>query len=164
MKLRNFIMMMILGSLSAVSHADSSVGCGLGSLIFKDTSLISSSLRVTTNNVFLTQYLGVTSGTSGCTRHSIVQNEKSHIHFAEVNFKKLSEEMAKGEGQYLQAFAFTLGCKENLSKELGRETKTHFENIIPDENVDSNQMLKNLGQTIRQNSNLSKNCSKAFLI
>lgn len=155
---------MILVSLSAVSYADSSVGCGLGSLIFKDTSLISSSLRVTTNNVFLTQYLGVTSGTSGCSRHSIVQNEKSHIHFAEVNFKKLTEEMARGEGQYLQAFAFTLGCKVDAASELGRLTKNQFEKIIPDENVDANQMLKNLGSTIRLNSNLSKNCSKAFII
>ncbi|MFZ4713502.1 MAG: DUF3015 family protein [Bacteriovoracaceae bacterium] len=164
MKLKLVLLTLITSAFTHAAFADSSVGCGLGSLVFKDNSLVSSTLRVTTNHMFLTQYLGVTSGTSGCTRHSIVMNEKAHIHFAEVNLDQLSKEMASGEGQYLNAFAFTLGCKNGLSKDLGAVAKAHYDQIFPNENVNANDMLKNLGATIRLNPTLSKNCSKAQII
>lgn len=144
--------------------ADSSVGCGLGSMIFKENSLLSSSARVTTNQLFLTQYLGVTSGTSGCARHDIVLNEQSHVHFAEVNLKSLSIEMAKGQGEYLASFAHTLGCNEGATEHFAELTRSNFSKIFPSYKTNAQEMLNNLGQTLRADSELKNNCRKANLI
>lgn len=146
------------------SFADSSVGCGLGSMIFKENSLLSSSARVTTNQIFLTQYLGVTSGTSGCSRHDIVMNEQSHVHFAEVNLKSLSIDMARGNGEYLASFAKTLGCDDNSLPHLGEVTRNSFERIFTSSKTDAGQMMTNLGKTLRADSALSHQCYKAKLI
>ncbi len=153
-----------VASLPTIAMADNSVGCGLGSMIFKDNTLLSSTSRVTTNNLFLNQYFGVTSGTSGCTRHDIVMNEKSHIHYAEVNLEQLSLEMAKGDGQFVSTFAMTLGCSDAVTPAFNKMTKQNYENIFTNENVKAADMLKNLGTSLRQDKNLTQNCSKAFLI
>lgn len=146
------------------TFADSSVGCGLGSMIFKENSLLSSSARVTTNQIFLTQYLGVTSGTSGCSRHDIVMNEQSHVHFAEVNLKSLSIDMAKGNGEYLASFGKTLGCDDASLSHLGEVTQKNFENIFTSRKTDANEMMMNLGKALRADSSLNQHCYKAKLI
>lgn len=145
-------------------YADSSVGCGLGSMIFKDNTLLSSTLRVTTNQVFLTQYLGVTSGTSGCSRHDIVLNEKAHIHYAEINLEKIEQDMVKGQGEYLSMLAVTLGCEFNQINNFNQYAKSHYSHIFNSAETNAGQMLKNLGTQIRQNKSLTKNCLKANLI
>lgn len=146
------------------AFADSSVGCGLGSMIFKDNTLLSSTLRVTTNQVFLTQYLGVTSGTSGCSRHDIVMNEKAHIHFAEVNLEKIEQDMIKGQGDYVSVLAYTLGCQDSVINQFNVFTKNNYEKIFNSSETNAGQMLKNLGHEMRSNKSLSKNCIKANLI
>jgi hypothetical protein len=98
---------------AAAFASDSSSGCGLGWMILKKNSLVSSSLRATTNGIFFNATFGMTSGTSGCAKHDIVQNEKKAIHFAEANFGKLMQEMSQGSGEYLTSFSAVLGCKNN---------------------------------------------------
>jgi hypothetical protein len=97
----------------AALAGDSSSGCGLGWMFFKKNSLVSSSLRSTTNASSGNATFGMTSGTSGCAKHDIVQNEKKAIHFAEANFGKLMQEMSQGSGEYLTSFSVVLGCKNN---------------------------------------------------
>lgn len=156
--------LMISTLLTAHCYADSSVGCGLGSMIFKENSLLSSSARVTTNQISLTQYLGVTSGTSGCSRHDIVLNEQSHVHFAEINLKSLSIDMAKGHGEYLVSFAQTLGCKDQAADHFAEVTRVNFSKIFPNRQTNAQEMLNNLGQALREDSQLKHNCLKANLI
>ncbi len=85
-------------------HADSSSGCGLGWMVFKDQSLVSSTLRNTTHFI-LPNTFSMTFGTSGCAQHKIVLNEKRAIHFIESNYAQLMIDMAKGSGEYLNALA-----------------------------------------------------------
>ncbi len=91
--------------------ADGSSGCGPAWYVFKDNSLVSSSLRSTTNG-FLSPIvtLGMTFGTSNCAKHKIVMEEKEAIYFATTNYSNLMIEMAQGRGQFLGAFAETMGC------------------------------------------------------
>ncbi len=120
------MLMLISNGLMA---ADNSSGCGLGWMILKKNSLVSSSLRSTTHG-FLPNTFSMTTGTSGCTRHSIVKKEMEAIYFAEANHVQLKSQMAKGEGEYLNAFAEVMGCghdQTNFSKSL----KAQYEKIYP---------------------------------
>ncbi len=97
---------------------DKSSGCGLGWKVSKRMSITSSSVRLSTNS-FTTPY-GMTSGTSGCKRHSIVQKESKQIHFVEENLDQLELEMSIGKGQFVEQLASLLGCENKV----GAFTKT----------------------------------------
>jgi hypothetical protein len=96
-------------SISTVRAND--VGCGLGSMIWKDNSIISALFAITTNHSFSSQLFGITTGTSGCSQHSIVKREMYPVYYAEANLPELRHEMAMGQGEYLTTFAQVLGCK-----------------------------------------------------
>ncbi|MCO4792212.1 MAG: DUF3015 family protein [Bacteriovoracaceae bacterium] len=111
MKIIKILMLLTILSMSAQSFAkDSSSGCGAGWYILKKNSLVSSSLRATTNAMLLNT-LGMTFGTSNCSQHSIVKTEKEAIHFAEANHHQLMLDISRGSGEYLSAFNEILGCK-----------------------------------------------------
>lgn len=108
--------------------ADGSSGCGPAWFIMKDNSILSSALRLTTNGIlfpFVT--LGMTFGTSNCTKHRIVKTEQESLYFATQNYYEIKGEMARGQGEYLSAFASTIGCPSSAQdrfndkvKEIGR--------------------------------------------
>lgn len=68
-----FVVMAFLSSTTVVMAGDSSSGCGADWYIFKKNSLVSSSLRATTNAILLNATFGMTFGTSNCSQHSIVK-------------------------------------------------------------------------------------------
>ncbi len=136
--LRLFLMMTLLVSASAAMAGDSSSGCGAGWYIFKKNSLVSSSLRATTNAIFLNATFGMTFGTSNCSQHSIVKTEKEAIYFAEANHNQLMLDIARGEGEYLSAFSEIVGCKENA---LGKSLQSNFDKIYSDSSESSVKVL-----------------------
>ncbi|TNF25990.1 MAG: DUF3015 domain-containing protein [Deltaproteobacteria bacterium] len=133
-----FVAMAFLTSTAAVMAGDSSSGCGAGWYIFKKNSLVSSSLRATTNAILLNATFGMTFGTSNCSQHSIVKVEKEAIYFAEANHNQLMLDIARGEGEYLNAFSEIVGCKED---KLGKSLQTNFDKIYSDVNENSVKVL-----------------------
>ena len=70
------ISLAILFSINAMAK-DGSSGCGPGWYLLKKNSILSSSLRVTTNGIFFpTTTLGMTIGTSNCSKHKHFHTEK----------------------------------------------------------------------------------------
>ena len=134
---------------------DSSSGCGLGWEIAPKNSLLSSSIRTTTH-VFLPNTFSMTFGTSNCAQHSIVQNDKRGIHYAEANFDQLMTEMAQGNGEYLAAFAHVLGCNSN--DVFGQQMQQNYSNIYTSSDVTPIEMYQNVKKEIRENSSLSSKC------
>jgi Protein of unknown function (DUF3015) len=108
---------LLFSSVTAV-RADSGVGCGLGSLIWKDNSIISALFAATTNHSFSSQLFGITTGTSGCSQHSIVKRDMYPVYYAEANLPELRHEMAIGSGEYLSTFAQVLGCDAGAQVEF----------------------------------------------
>ncbi len=120
---------------------DSSSGCGLGWQLFPQTSLVSSSLRSTTHS-FLPNTFSMTSGTSGCAKHSIVKNEFKAIHFAETNYDALMIDMAKGNGEYLNTFASLTDYKGDM-KSFGQFTQQNFQALFPVQQTSASDMVQN---------------------
>jgi len=75
MKQTLVLVLTLLVSTSAFAAGDQSSGCGLGWEIFKKNSLVSSSLRSSTN-AMASNSVAMTSGTSGCPKHGSVMKDQ----------------------------------------------------------------------------------------
>lgn len=139
----------------AAQAEDQSVGCGLGYKVAPENTLISTTTRASTNAY--TQPFGVTTGTSGCAKHTIVKKDKEPVYFAEANFDNLSIEMAHGEGQYLTGFAHALSCQDGSVDAFAQFTKANYEQIFNNAHG-PHDMLNNL-QTVLKNKGQALNCN-----
>lgn len=136
---------------------DQSSGCGLGWQVSRRNSLVSSFARSLTNATF-SNTIGMTSGTSGCSRHMIVKNDKQDIHYAEANYNELMVEMAAGQGEYLQGFAAVLGCRPAAYKAFSGMTQSKYSEIFSAGQVGPDAMLKKVKHAIHGNAELASNC------
>src|SRR5882762_9793772 len=97
-------------------------GCGLGYLLLsnKDNDKVTQVLGATTNGTFGTQTFGISSGTSGCTEDGAVKVARATEVYADVNFDSLRQEMATGEGEYVNTLASLLGATERTRPQMVR--------------------------------------------
>jgi len=121
-------------------------GCGLAYILFakdnnsKGTQILAS----TTNNFYGTQTFGITSGTSGCTEDGAVALGKELEVFASINLNNLAEEMAKGAGEYVTAFASLLGANEETQPVFLSFFQDKYEVLFPSEETTAIEMLEAL--------------------
>ena len=149
---------LLLCSANPLAHADDgSSGCGMGWKIAPHNSLISSTTRSYVNVTF-SNTSGMTSGTSGCARHTIVQNEKKAIHFAEVNQGQLMIEMAQGQGEHLRGLVAILGCADSSAAQFGVATQSGYSRIFPTSATTPSQMLDGVRSVIQSEPKLAKQC------
>lgn len=152
---KNLLIGLTLSLLSLGTFAgDSSSGCGLGWAVFKDTSLVSSALRATTNAFFLNT-IAMTSGTSGCAKHSIVKNDKKSLHFMDANKHQLMTEMALGNGEYVSALSQLMGCEEVAFTQNMRE---NFQNVFVREDMPARELVNRVQMQIISNKELAASC------
>ncbi len=151
-----FVTLSIGGSLMA---ADGSSGCGPGWYILKENSMLSSAGRAITNGVLSpSTTLGMTFGTSNCSKHSLVDADKRSLHFASRSYDILRQDMARGGGRHLDAYLATFGCdviaRQNLSGQMQDEFRQElFLTIQPAALVESTRGL------IEASPALSTSCS-----
>lgn len=140
--------------------ADGSSGCGPGWYILKDNSLVSSSLRATTNSILWpATTIGMTVGTSNCTQHKIVLTEKESLHFALMNYHELKAEAARGGGVYLAAFSDTIGCPKASRADFARKVQSNYQRVFGDAQQRPEPMLEEVYKTILQDQSLVRACS-----
>jgi hypothetical protein len=115
--------------LSVAQANDGSSGCGLGWEVSQKQSLLSSSIRTTTNT-FLPNTFSMTSGTSGCAKHSIVKNDEKAVQYAVSNHDSLIVEMAEGRGEFLAGFAQALGCDAASYSAFSSFAQSHYDSLV----------------------------------
>lgn len=137
-------------------------GCGLGSMIIQKNAKVQQLLAMTTNQIFLTQPLGITSGTSGCSASSIVQNDKQIQYFVEVNHDDLSREMAQGQGEKLNTLAQLHGCQSTEAQSaFANMTQNSFDKIVPSAQTEPGVMVQNLQKQLSENQQVQGLCQVA---
>lgn len=150
----------VVGGVSSAQATDGSSGCGPGWYLFKDNSLFSSAFRATTNAfLFPVTTIGMTVGTSNCTQHKIVLKEQESLHFATMNYFELKNEIAKGNGEYLSAFAYTVGCSAQAQGKLNGHLRQKFKALYPNAKVQPENVLLEVYKTILSDENLTRQCS-----
>jgi Protein of unknown function (DUF3015) len=134
-------------------------GCGLGALAFPDDNdKVSQVLAATTNGTFGTQTFGITSETSECTTDGTIRSERAQEAFAEVNFESLAQEMAKGQGEHLTAFAQLLGCPHASLNEFARLTQRNYTQIFSRDGMTPLDLVDAVRQSIASDAVLSQAC------
>lgn len=133
-------------ALLAVGGNHPMAGCGLGYVLFghDDNSKIMQILAATTNGTSGNQTFGMTTGTSGCTEDGAVSFVKEVEVFAEVNLDTLRREMALGQGEFVQSFAYLIGARDNQVNDMVSLFQKNFDKIFPTANTTSGEMLENL--------------------
>jgi hypothetical protein len=158
---RQWILGLVAGTLFSATAAQAvgshtMAGCGFGYMLFgkntnsKGTQIIAA----TTNGVLGSQVFGITSGTAGCTEDGLVEiNEEVEV-FAAINLNNLAEEMAKGSGEYVTAFASLLGADAATRPILLSFFQENYEELFPTEETTAIEMLEALELALAENPDL----------
>ena len=134
-------------------------GCGLGALAFpNEKDKTSQILAGTTNGTSGNQTFGISSETSECTTDGTIKSERAQEAFAEVNFESLAQEMAKGQGEHLTAFAQLLGCPNASLSEFGRLTQRNYTQIFSRDGMTPLDLVDAVKQSIGSDAVLSNAC------
>ena len=150
---------LLITFISFSSWAAGDAGCGLGSVIISKNSKGLQLLAMTTNSFFLTQPLGITSGTSGCSSSGLVMKDKEIQYYVEVNQNEITRQMSMGQGDKVETLASLYGCQTDTSKKIFIEvSRTEFGKIQPHSNVKPNEFIENLNQVINENSARLADC------
>jgi hypothetical protein len=133
-------------------------GCGLGSLIFPKNSKFSQTFAMTTNSSYLTQFFGITSGTSNCSASSWVKNETEIENFVASNIHDIKVEMARGSGENLETLAIMMGCEPGGITDFSRASAKQFSEIFPSSQTSSQDAYRNLKFNLSRYPTVAKAC------
>ena len=151
------LIIVLVASLIALgaSAEDQSNGCGLGWKVTSRYSFTASTTRVTTNSYTIP--FGMTSGTAGCAKHTIVKNEQSIRSFVNASYDSLSLDIATGGGENLTALTQLLGCSPSSNGQIGMRMQGNYQSLFPSHGT-SDQFVDDIINMIGTDSNLSQSC------
>lgn len=141
--------------------AQDGAGCGLGAQLFKGQSgVVPHVLAATTNGTFGNQTFGITSGTSGCNADSVVKQEYEQQRFVAANLENLSQEMAQGQGAYVNALSGLMGCPATLQGEFVRLSQDRYGRIFTSATAEPAVVLANLKLEMTGHPTLAASCNR----
>ena len=127
---------------SANALNKSNTGCGLGYVILKDQDgPIFEILAVTTNGTSYNQIFGISSGTLECSGGLFAKDEKLN-NFVAKNLDELAQDIAVGEGAYLETLAELMGVPESEKPSFYSKLSANFARIFPSEKVTSAEVIR----------------------
>ena len=133
---------------SALGAQQTMSGCGLGYMLFgkENPNNMPMQLAATLfNGTSGNQTFGISSGTSGCNPDGVWASNEELNNFTGQNIEKLAADMARGNGETLDAFADLAGVADKPA--FFAATQQNFERIYTHENITAGEVLTNL-QTI----------------
>jgi len=127
--------------------------CGLGPLVMGatvgDKGALRKSIGASTNVTFFPTYtLGITFGTLGCSSSGLVKKELDRQLFVTVNKDPLLQDMARGEGEFVNSMASLMGCPVMFYPAFGQMTQEHFENLTSQGTAHPADFVVNLREEI----------------
>lgn len=137
---------------------ESSSGCGLGWQVTKAYTTLASSTRSSVNATFSSTF-GMTSGTSGCAKHSIVKQERLQRHFMEANQQRIRIDIALGGGEFAQGMVRTFGCSDTVSLVAVKSLQARYGEIYGDTaEVDVGLTIAKIRETLLTQPQIASQC------
>lgn len=151
-----------------VHSADSSRGCGVGTMAVPKKTLLGTTTAGTVEGSVcsgLTRVFALTSGTSGCAQHSIIKNDVKKDIFIAVNYDQLKLESSQGKGEVLYGLASLFGCPLSKHVNFNSLVKDNFSELFDGkQSEDRNQvLLKKIKRKVEENADLSSACTLALI-
>jgi hypothetical protein len=158
MKIMTTFAALVAFGLAGSAHAAKygMAGCGLGSLVIDPDG--SQTTAATTNGTFYSQTLGITSGTSNCVDDAASASLDQEA-FVRTNYASLMQDAARGQGQYLSAFAVLLGCEASTHPTFFSMSQKNHEQVF---NADANAtvVVDQMKAQARADATLKASCAR----
>jgi len=140
----------------APAMADRDIGCGLGTQLWAgQEGLVFKVIGATTNGTFGNQTFGITSGTLGCHQGGVVTADARLQMFAGANMDNLARDMARGNGETLDAFAHLMKISQGDREHFFLFTQQHFADVFASDTTTAGEMLGNLKGLMARDRTLS---------
>lgn len=134
-------------------------GCGLGSMVIGSKPGMEQVFAATTNGTSGSQTFGITSGTSNCGDHGLVNLSKEREVFAQENYTSLIKEMAQGKGENLSTLASLYQCPATTHREFSTLVQEKFDVLVANDQTTSAELLSKLDNQLMQHPNLAQSCN-----
>jgi hypothetical protein len=138
---------------AAMGQGRQNTGCGLGALAWqgKADSTLFQAFQATTNGTFGSQTFGITSGTSDCAQPAkFVSNQRTN-EFVVANMDNLAKDIARGQGETLEAFADLLQVPAEQRAEFYQKLQTSFAKIFTSQDVVLANVVDNVATVSAKN-------------
>lgn len=147
---------LIMGASTLTMADNSGPGCGWGSMLFEGSSGTPSHVvAATTNGTSGNNTFGMTSGTNGCdTSKTLDYKGTSAVVFH--NMDRLSNDIAKGEGEILDTVASVMGIDSVDVPTFKRVLHENFDAIYPNSEVTSDQVMEAMISVMEKDESLAK--------
>jgi len=133
--------------------------CGVGQKIWAGNDSTSARVMAFTTDVFTWKGISTTFEIFGCGPEDNIfrKADSGKIrHYASNNFDRLAEDMARGDGEHLAAFASLLGLADSDYDEFAAFSQENFERLFPHDDVTVGEFLAALGHEMAQHETLSR--------
>ena len=119
------VLILIPGSLYAKNS------CGLGPMIVQgNNALLSQTVATITDGTSALTNLGaITTGTSGCSNSGVVSIKRQKMYIRHT-YSNLEEEIAKGQGPYLDSLLVVMGCSVKAKADFVQLSQQIYEKIF----------------------------------
>jgi len=155
MKKLIFASLIFTASSTAMADAPGGPDCGWGNMLFDGKSGIGPHfLALTTNGTSGNATFGMTTGTNGCSTDGDLSYGGDAMVYNLMD--ELVEDVARGQGEALNAVAALLGVEKNDRNLFAEVSHENFKNIFPHENVTAKEVVASLKDMMRANPQLAK--------
>lgn len=146
-----------LGSMTAHADAAGGNGCGWGNMVFEgQRGLFPHLLATTTNGTSGNATFGMTSGTNGCNTNARLGYGGRSIFAMNGMLDNIAEDMAKGQGEALDAYAVLLGVEAKDRAHFAQVTQQHFGEIFASKDATGEQVLSNTLAVMSRDGTLAR--------
>ena len=128
-----FFLCFPVGVVLATPNPDTGPGCGLGKKLWegwKGQKQIVPQMFMASTNVIGSYSLAIASGTSGCSNDGRMWDSEKASLFIGINYASLSEDMARGGGEYLTSLASLMRVPLEQQPEFFAMTQERYVSLV----------------------------------
>ena len=151
------VMTLMAASVAGAQPKYGMAGCGLGSILIKKNTMVMQIVAATLNGTSGNQSLGMTTGTSNCMGSADAAQLMHQQDFIASNLRSLSQDVSRGEGDTLFAYAEVLGC-QGVYPQFSKIAQSSYQRIFGAPGALA--VLEETKRVLREDVQLTNQCTK----
>lgn len=154
---KKIIGILALSTLPSLAFAVAPGGpnCGWGNMMFEGQSGMGSHLAASfTNGTTGNATFGMTSGTNGCSTNGTLTYGGTSL--ATLILDEFSEDVARGQGEALDAVALSIGIAPEDRSAFAELTHDNFSTLFPHANITAQEVMESINALMKTDAQLSK--------
>jgi hypothetical protein len=145
--------------LTGATAGSALAACGVGTTLWEGRDGIVAKVVAFTTDFWTFKGISTTFEIAGCTAEDNIFKRASAAklrHYASNNFDRLASDMARGDGEHLDAFVSLLRVDEGDRTEFKAFSQENLEHLLPRDDVTVEQFLTALGHRMAESATLSR--------